>query len=177
MPTPLHPAVVHFPVVLAALLPFLAVVGVLVARRAGAGRGPWLAVAAFAVLLPLSAWAALATGQAQEEVVEDVVAEAPIHEHEEAAEVFLVASVALAAVALAGLLAGHAGAAARLLSVPAALVVLGLGYRVGTSGGELVYAHGAAAAYVSAPDAAAPVRGGGGEEDDDERGERHERGH
>ncbi|GMV04711.1 MAG: hypothetical protein AMXMBFR53_09910 [Gemmatimonadota bacterium] len=175
MPHPLHPAVVHFPVVLAVLLPFLAAVGALVARRPGVGRGPWLAVAAFAVLLPLTAWAALATGQAQEEVVEGVVAEAPIHQHEEAAEVFLAGSAFLALVALAGLLSGRAGGLARVASVPVALVVLALGFRVGASGGELVYTHGAAAAYLGASGAAAPSPGGAGGSDDDEGRERRRR--
>lgn len=149
MPNPLHPAIVHFPIVLAVLLPLLTVAGVLLSRRAGAGRGPWMAVAAFAVLLPLAAWGAIATGEQQEDTVEQVVGEAPLHGHEEAAEAFLVAAVVLAAIVLAGLLPGAAGKVARVTSVPVAVLVLGLGYRVGASGGELVYTYGAASAYAT----------------------------
>lgn len=157
MPYPLHPAVVHFPIVLAVLLPFIAAAGFLVARGSERPRTPWIAVVVFAVLLPLSAWVSLYTGQQQEDVVEAVVSEGYIHGHEEAAEGFLAGSAVLAVIVLAGLLPGAAGRGARMVSIPAALVVLALVYRVGASGGELVYAHGAASAYVDpTPGAAAP---------------------
>jgi uncharacterized membrane protein len=148
MPHPLHPAVVHFPLVLAVLLPFVAVVGLLVSRRASAGRGPWLAVAAMAVILSLSAWVSVETGQQQEDAVERVVPEGTIHQHEEAAEGLLLGSVLVAGLILVGLSPGRVGRGARYISVPAALVVLALAFRVGDSGGSLVYTHGAAAAYV-----------------------------
>lgn len=148
MPYPLHPAVVHFPLALAVLLPFLILAALLVGQRT-AGRGPWLAVAAFAVLLPASAWAALETGSQQEDRVEAVVPESALSRHEQAAEALLVASAMLAAVVLAGLMPGGVGRSARWLSGPLALAVLILAVRTGDSGGELVYHHGAAAAYVS----------------------------
>lgn len=154
MPYPLHPAVVHFPVVLAVLLPLLTLAGVLASRRGGGKRGAWLAVVVFAVLLPLSAWAALATGQQQEDVVEGVVSESVIHGHEEAAEGFLIASAVLAVVVLLGLAPGAVGRLARASSVAASIVVLALGYRAGRSGGELVYTYGAASAYVDGGTAA-----------------------
>lgn len=168
MPNPLHPAVVHFPVVLAVLLPFVAVVGLLVSRRASAGRGPWLAVAAMAVLLSLSAWAAVETGQQQEDTAERVVPEGAIHQHEEAAEGLLLGSVLIAGLMLAGLAPGRVGTGARYISVPAALVVLALAFRVGDSGGSLVYTHGAAAAYVSSDGGANPVALPSRRDDDEE---------
>lgn len=176
MPTPLHPLVVHLPIALAVLLPFVTVAGFLLARRPGAGRGPWLAVVSFALLLPAAAWAALATGEAQEDAVEAVVAEAPLHTHEEAAEVFLGAAVLLGALALGGLLPGRSGTAARVIAVPVAVLVLGLGFRVGSSGGALVYTHGAASAYaggvVGAGERAAVLRE---RDDDDHEGDRGSR--
>lgn len=171
MPYPLHPAVVHFPVVLAVALPFLALAGFLAARRPGAGRYPWGVVVAFAVLLPLSAWAALETGEEQEDTVEAVVGEAPLHRHEEAAEGFLAGAVLLGALALGGLLPRKAGAVARIATVPVAVAVLALAFRVGDSGGELVYRHGAAAAYVQAGGARGAAAVGGSNEDRDEEGE------
>lgn len=168
MPSPLHPAVVHFPVVLAVLLPFVAAIGLFVSRRATTGRGPWLVVAAMAVLLPLSAWVAVETGQQQEEAVEQVVPEGVIHQHEEAAEGLLLGSVLVAGLVLVGLAPGRAGAAARYISVPAALVVLALAFRVGDSGGNLVYTHGAAAAYVSGGAGTTPVAQPSRRDDDDE---------
>lgn len=177
MPSPLHPAVVHFPLVLAVLLPFLAVAALLVARRSGAGRGAWIAVAAFAVLLPLSAWAALATGQQEEEAVESVVAESLIGGHEEAAEGFLAGSAVLAVIVLAGLAPGRVGRSARFVSVAAAAVVLALAFRVGDSGGQLVYTHGAAAAYVDGASGAGVSQAlrGGEEAGENERENDHER--
>ena len=166
MPYPLHPAVVHFPIVLAVLLPLLTLAGVLVSRRATGNRSAWIAVAAFAVLLPLSAWGALVTGEQQEDVVEQVLSGSVLHGHEEAAEGFLAASALLAVVALLGLAPGAVGRVARISSVAAAVAVLALGYRVGESGGALVYTYGAASAYVDGTGAVGPDRMGGDEDDD-----------
>lgn len=150
MPDPIHPAVVHFPLVLAVLFPFVAGVALYADRRPGARRGAWLALAAMSLLLVGSAWLSVETGQRQEEVVERVVAENLINGHEEAAEGLLLGSVVLLGVILAGFLPGKAGGAARWLSVVVGVVVLGLAFRVGGSGGALVYEHGAASAYIAA---------------------------
>lgn len=173
MPYPLHPAVVHFPIVLAVLLPFVAGVGLYVTLRSGARRALWAPVVAFSLLLAASAWLAVETGGDQEEAVEGVVSESVIHGHEEAAEGLLAGSAVLAVVILSGLAPGVLGKGARYAAVPVALVVLALAFRVGKSGGELVYTHGAAAAYVqgggtaSAGPSGAPRRGG--DDDDDDR--------
>jgi uncharacterized membrane protein len=172
MPYPLHPAVVHFPIVLAVLLPFIAAAGLYATLRKGSIRAVWAPVVAFALLLTASAWVALETGQDQEDRVEDVVSESVIHGHEEAAEGLLAGSAVLAVVVLAGLVPGVLGKGARYAAVPVALVVVVLGFRVGKSGGELVYTHGAAAAYVqgdgsgSSGTSNAPRRGD--DDDDDE---------
>ena len=175
MPNPLHPAVVHFPIVLAVLLPLIAGAGLYATLRKGAVRALWAPVVAFSVLLTASAWLAVETGGDQEDAVEDVVSESVIHGHEEAAEGLLAGSAVLAVVILAGLAPGMLGKGARYAAVPVALVVLALAFRVGKSGGELVYTHGAAAAYVqdgasgSAGPSRAPRRGG----DDDDDHDRH----
>lgn len=175
MPYPLHPAVVHFPIVLAVLLPLVAAAGLYATLRHGALRALWVPVVAFSLLLTASAWLAVDTGGDQEDTVEDVVPESVIHGHEEAAEGLLAGSAVLAVVILAGLAPGVLGKGARYAAVPVALVVLGLAFRVGQSGGELVYTHGAAAAYVqdggsaSAGPSRAPRRGG----DDDDDHDRH----
>lgn len=150
LPEPLHPAVIHLPLVLAALAPL--VVGallVVVVRRPALGR-LWWAVIAVHALLAVSAWAAAESGEREEERVEKVVAERHIEAHEEAAEVLIGAAFASLLLAAGGLLPGRIGASARFLTLAGALLTAGLAVRVGHSGGELVYRHGAAAAYVDA---------------------------
>ncbi len=170
LPHPLHPAVVHFPLVLSVLFPFVAAAALIVSRRPGAGRGAWIGLTVMALLLVGSAWVAIETGQQQEDVVERVVSESLIHGHEEAAEGLLLGSAILTAVVLLGLVRGKVGQGARWLSVLGGLVVLGLAVRVGDLGGKLVYEHGAASVYVASADSGAiraPGRSEGGE-----RGER-----
>lgn len=149
MPNPLHPAVVHFPLVLSVLIPFVAAVALFVSRRPGAGRGAWIGLTVMAALLVGSTWLAIETGQQQEDVVERVVSERLIQGHEEAAEGLLLGSAILTAVILLGLAPARVGRGARWLSVPTGLVVLVLAVRVGDLGGKLVYQHGAASAYVT----------------------------
>jgi len=150
MPDPLHPAVVHLPIALAILIPALAIAAIFTIYKGFLPSRAWAAIVLLQAILVGSGWFALETGEDQEERVERVVAERPIETHEEAAERFL----ALAAVGLvatpAGLLPRRAGAAGRVAGTLAAFAVLAAGVSVGHSGGELVYRHGAASAYVPA---------------------------
>lgn len=146
---PLHPLVVHFPVVLVLLLPISAAVAIWAVRKGARLRRAWAVPVAFAVALTASAWVALATGQDQEDRVEDVVARSALHGHEEAAERFLVLAGVLTVVAAAGLLGGTLGKAARVVTAAGAVGLVGAGVQVGHSGGLLVYREGAASAYVN----------------------------
>lgn len=165
-----HPKLVHVPMALGILMPLIAG-GLLLAwwQNWLPRRGWLLAVALQAVLLG-SGLLALRSGEAEEDRVENLVAERLIEQHEEAAELFVSASgVVLALMLLAGTLgsrrAGLPTAAAATLGT---FLVLGLGYRTGQAGGSLVYQHGAARAYTgsAAPDAVAPA-GASGHYDDD----------
>lgn len=149
IPEPLHPALVHFPIVLMFMIPIAAAVA-LVQMRNGqkSARGAWVTPFLFATALALAAFFAVRTGAAQEERVEDVVSENAIHTHEEAAETFLIASLVLLAVMAGGLVRGTFGQTARFLGAAGSVAVIALGVRTGGSGGELVYRHGAAAAYA-----------------------------
>jgi uncharacterized membrane protein len=139
---PLHPAVVHLPLALAAVVP-LVLLGLLWAIRSQ--RLPprsWTLAVALQGLLLLGVVAALATGNSEEDRLERTVAEARIDAHARAAQVFGGASAAVLLGALAALaMRRHqgpfalAGAGTVLLSV----VALGLAVRVGHQGGELVY--------------------------------------
>ena len=158
LPNPLHPAIVHFPVVLAIILPLFAIGAAWAIRRGARPRRAWSIPIAVAAALALSAWAAVETGEEQDERVERVVAEQPLSAHEEMAEVFLAGSAALALLALAGLAPGIAGKAARGATVLGSLVLVVGAARVGHSGGQLVYRYGAASAYATPGDSAS-IRG------------------
>lgn len=150
LPDPLHPAVVHFPVVLVVLLPLVVLGALWAIRRGVAPARAWVIPVAAAGLLAISAWAALKTGEAQEERVEEAVPEQALHEHEEAAERFLALSGVLLVIMSAGLIRGRVGQAARVVATAGAFGLVVAGVAVGHSGGELVYRHGAASAYVGA---------------------------
>ncbi len=158
LPDPLHPAIVHFPVVLAFLLPVFSAGALWMIRRGARPRRAWAIPVAIAVALTLSSWAAVETGGAQDERVERVVAEQPLSAHEEMAETFLAGSVGLALIAAAGLIGGTAGRAARGTALIGSLaLVVGAAY-VGHSGGQLVYRYGAASAYASSRAPTEPAR-------------------
>lgn len=150
IPNPIHPAVVHLPVALAVLLPLVAVIALITINRGAKARAAWAMTVGTAALLVIGSWVALETGEDQEEKVEQVVAEQPLHDHEESAEAFIVVAVAMLGVSLVGLFPGRAGSVARGVATVGTLGVLLAGWRVGHSGGELVYRHGAAAAYSTA---------------------------
>lgn len=149
IPEPLHPAVVHFPVVLAVTLPLVILVALWMRRRPESRAWMWVVLTAF--VLAATTWFALETGEREEERVEHVVAESRLERHEEAAETFLSLVAATLIVALLGLAPGRVGSAARGVTVAASLIVLVAGWRVGHSGGELVYREGAATAYIATP--------------------------
>ena len=94
MPTPLHPAIVHLPIAIVVLLPFVTLGAYVATRRSDAPRRPWLPVILLAATLTGSSWVAIQTGEAEEEAVEQFVPRAAIHEHEERAELFLALTAA-----------------------------------------------------------------------------------
>ena len=158
LPDPLHPAVVHLPIALAILIPGLAILGIFLIHKGFLPSRGWALIVLLPAVLVGSGWLALETGEEQEERVERVVAERHIETHEEAAERFLLlAGIGLLASA-AGLLPRGRGALGRVAGTLATLAVLAAGVSVGHSGGELVYKHGAASAYVESPGAVSLAR-------------------
>jgi uncharacterized membrane protein len=180
IPNPLHPALVHFPIVLALLLP-LVVIAAFVAVKRGVSPGTaWLAPIALAFLLLVSTWITVETGEEEEDVVEDVVAHETLETHEEAGKRFLLLSLVSLLVIAGGAAPGRTGQIGRASGAVMSIVLAVAVFGVGRSGGELVYIHGAAGAYASAP---AAETGEGlrdleavehdDEEDDEEDDERH----
>lgn len=156
IPDPLHPAVVHLPIALAVLLPLLVLFALWLGRNADEVipdklRAIWLPVVLLAFILSASSFAAQETGEDQEERVEEVVSEDAIESHEERAELFVWMSGLLFIASIAGLVPGATGRYGRYVTLLLAVVVLVLGVRVGSTGGDLVYTHGAAQVYLESP--------------------------
>jgi uncharacterized membrane protein len=166
LPDPLHPAVVHFPIVLMVLFPFVAAGALLAIRRGARPARAWAVTVAAATALTLSSWVAVETGEGEEEKVEPVVAVSSLKRHEVGAERFLLLSGVLLVITSAGLLRGAPGRAARLGATAGALGLVALGAQVGHSGGNLVYRDGAASAYTGASAGATAADREGGRVDD-----------
>lgn len=159
MPTlPLHPAIVHLPLGLAFVLPFLAAALAVAVWRQRLPRAAFAVVVGLQALLVAGGVVAMQLGEREEDRVEVVAGKAVIHAHEERAEVFVWTAAGVLAASVALLFVPPAYVAA--LSV---LVVLGtagvavLGALTGHAGGQIVYAHGGAAAF--GPGAPAPAVG------------------
>jgi len=169
---PLHPAIVHLPIGLSVVMPLIAAAIGVALLKGWATKPMWLVVVALQAVVLVGGLAAMNTGEEEEEVVEKVVDERFIEEHEEKAEVFVwSAGITLALSAAVLVLGPQQVGAAALVTALAAAVTLGLGYRVGHSGGELVFKHGAAAAYTGGAAVGGAASGSGAqnaEPDDDD---------
>jgi uncharacterized membrane protein len=157
---PLHPLVVHFPLVLALFLPLVAGVTLWRWMRGRIGARQWWIVVALSAVTVAAGLVALKTGQAEEDRVEDVVAETAIETHEERAEAFvwmLAAVLGLSILPLA-LRKERVRRGAAALALGASVAAAGFAIAVGHSGGTLVYVHGAGSAYAS-PQAASSGNG------------------
>ena len=148
IPDPLHPAIVHYPIVLATLLPLAAVVALILIAKGGHTRKTWAFVVVLSAMLALASYVAVKTGELEEDVVEEVVAEEPIHEHEEAGERLLIFSGIGVLLMGLGLANGGLGRVGRWIGTAGSVLLLVAAYQVGRLGGELVYEHGAAQAYT-----------------------------
>ena len=141
---PLHPVVVHLPLVIALLVPALAAGLTWASFRGRAGRRAWAIALALQAIVTGTALLAMRSGEGAEEAAEAVAPESALHAHEEAAEVFFFGTIAVlvglgATVALKPRWSRWAG----LAVTGGALAVALLGERVGHAGGTLVYQHGA----------------------------------
>ncbi len=151
IPDPLHPAIIHFPVVLILLGTAAACAAVLWRKH----YVPALAAGLLA-LGALGAWAAVETGESDGGLVEDTSPQiaALLDEHQQWAERTL-ALAALAAVAAAislGLF--RFPRAARATSVAAALIAATASYalyQTGHRGGALVFRHGIGVSLAASP--------------------------
>jgi len=150
LPTPLHPAIVHLPIALTLLVPVFAVMALVSIRRGARPMRAWAVAFGMFAALTASGWLSAETGESQEERVESVVPEPALDAHAEAADLFVWISAGVLGIAALGLLSTRTGKAARLVATAGSAVLLLAGYRVGHSGGALVYQYGAAGVYTDA---------------------------
>ena len=147
-----HPKVVHLPMALAVLLPAVSGSLLLAIWRGWLDRRAWAGVFVMQAVLLGSGALAMNTGEREEDRVEEVVPEAQIEAHEEAAELFVWASGAVLLLTALPLVfrKERIWQAASLGAFLGTLLVFGFGYRAGEAGGKLVYEYGAAQVYVGA---------------------------
>lgn len=172
---PWHPILVHFPLVLALLIPFAALAAMAIGFKrdpAGRGRKYWSIPLILMALLAATSFLAVRTGERDEEKVEKVIAsEDPLESHEEMGELLMKAAMAAFLVAAAGLAPGRIGLAGRIAATTGSFAILFLGLQAGHTGGRLVYQYGAGAAYASG-EAAGAAHGKAVSEKGSEKGEK-----
>lgn len=145
---PLHPAVVHFPLALTVLLPVLVLVFAWAIKSGKMSKELWLVIIGMQVLITGSGYLALETGETDEDKVSAIVTKKIVHEHEEAAEIFVGTTVvSLVAGIVAWFLQPAFQDKARLAVMFFSLLPLFFGWQAGKLGGEIVYRHGGASAH------------------------------
>ena len=156
MQVPIHPMIVHLPLALSFLLPVLILVFAYMIKINRMTPKGWLVILGLQLTLVVSGYVSLETGETEEDVVERVVSKDLIHEHEEAAEIF-VGSTVIALVLSIGafFIRNEFQFPVKLAVAVVGLVSCYLAYQTGLLGGELVYKHGAASAYGATTNAQA----------------------
>lgn len=150
-PFPLHPAVVHIPIGLAAVLPVVALGAVIAIHRGWVGKRVWLAVLFLQAITFGGGLLSASTGENDRRQTVMIVGSGPLDEHEEQGERFNVTAGIALALGVAGAFPGPTAAitTARIASAIGTGASAALGFYAGHSGGELVYRYGAANAFTS----------------------------
>lgn len=159
---PLHPAIVHVPLGLALVSPFIYLLLVVMINKNWLPQKAWLLAVFIQALLMGSVLYAEKLGESDEEKVEQVVAEKWIEEHEEKAELFIKVEWVVSLTVVAGLFRWLSFVGKlRYLAVMLSFLTMVSAYLTGHSGGELVYVKGGARAWleetVPAPEVKTPI--------------------
>ena len=139
--SPLHPALVHLPLGIAIVMPFVTGFVFYLIRSEMLPQRGWWVVLVLQLFLVAGGAAALQTGEGAEEAVEKNVTEEVIEAHEEAAKIFMGISVLTLIVIGAGLMDSSFRSTLQGFSVVLLLGALGAGMFAGKKGGEIVYKH------------------------------------
>lgn len=155
---PFHPTIAHLPLVVSLLLPVLVLIFALMIKSHKMSASAWLIIVGLQVFVTGSGYLALESGEVEEHAVAKVLDKKLIHEHEEAAEIFVGSTVlALVLGIVAFFIRKEFQFQVELAVAVVSLVSAYLAYNAGKLGGALVYKHGAASAYeVEAPGEVVP---------------------
>ncbi len=162
MEVPYHPLVVHFPIALSFILPPLIVVFAYFIKTNRMNPVSWLIIISLQLMIVATGYIAMETGENDEETVERVVPKKLIHEHEEAAEIFVGSGVIVLVLSVAVFfIRKDLGFIIKMIIAFISLISLFLSIKTGKLGGELVYKHGGASAYIeeSSPQGLLPTPG------------------
>lgn len=148
MQVPIHPMIVHFPMALTFILPILVLVFAYMIKTNKMNHSSWLIIIGLQLAVVATGYISLETGENEEDLVARVLDKDLIHEHEEAAEIF-VGSTVIGLVLSIGVffIRNEFQFAIKLAIAIIGLISCYLAYQTGLLGGELVYKHGAASAY------------------------------
>lgn len=149
MQVPFHAMIVHFPLALTFLIPFAMLIFAYMIQVKKMTPQAWLMVIGLQMALTISGYVALESGENEEHLVEKVLDKTYIHEHEEASEIFVGSTVVMLVLSIAAFfLKNELQFKMQLLVALLSITSCYLAYRAGKLGGELVYHHGAARAYI-----------------------------
>lgn len=149
MHVPFHPMIVHFPMALAFVLPFLILIFAYMIKINKMTPRGWLIIVGLQLVVTITGYVSLESGETEEHNVSKVVAKDLIHAHEEASEIFVGSTVIALVISVAVFfIRKELQFPIKLGIAVVSLVSCYLAYKAGTLGGELVYKHGAAAAYT-----------------------------
>jgi uncharacterized membrane protein len=141
---PLHPSLVHLPIGVALVAPFVLAGLFVVGRSEGAPRGPWWVGAGLLAVVAVGCIAAGTTGESEAgRLLADPALRAAIEAHDDAAGRFTVAACVAAFVALIGgvLHAPRPRLVAQVIALVLALALIPLAVDAGRKGGLLVWEH------------------------------------
>jgi hypothetical protein len=147
---PLHPALVHLPLGLAFILPFLALAAVIGWWKGWATRRAWAVIVVLQLVLLGAGLYVKTTGEHEERVVRRIFPRGTVRSHSQAADYFVWSTGITLVVAGLGLaLKDRKAQWAATAATVATFVVAAVGVRVGHLGGVLVYQKGAAMIYTA----------------------------
>jgi uncharacterized membrane protein len=154
MQVPLHPMMAHFPMALAFIMPILIIVFGLMIKKHKMSPQAWMIIIGLQAAVVVSGYIALETGENEERTVQQVVAKSVIGVHEEAAEIFVGSTVLVLALSIGVYFIKKEIAFPVKVGISIiSIISCFLAYRTGKLGGELVYNHNAASAYLLSEDA------------------------